>query len=134
MLPADVDATSIYPHAHYLAKDMQALATLPDGTKRWLLWIKSWDFRWQDQYRYASPVALPAGTVLSMRITYDNSLDNPHNSRRPPVRVKWGRSRPTRWARCGSRCSRAGKKTCPRSRGTTASDRFWRTSPARKCR
>jgi Flp pilus assembly protein TadD len=90
MLPADVDVTSIYPHAHYLAKDMQALATLPDGTMRWLLWIKSWDFRWQDQYRYASPVALPAGTVLSMRITYDNSAENPHNPRRPPVRVKWG--------------------------------------------
>jgi tetratricopeptide (TPR) repeat protein len=90
MLPADVDATSIYPHAHYLAKDMQASATLPDGTTRRLLWIKSWDFRWQDQYRYASPVALPAGTVLSMRITYDNSLGNPHNLRRPPVRVTWG--------------------------------------------
>ena len=89
-LPADVDATSIYPHAHYLAKDMQAVATLPDGTKKWLLWIKSWDFRWQDQYRYASPVALPAGTALSMRITYDNSADNPHNRRRPPERVTWG--------------------------------------------
>ena len=37
VLPADVDATSIYPHAHYLAKDMQATATLPDGTTRWLL-------------------------------------------------------------------------------------------------
>src|SRR5207244_3559358 len=90
VLPADVEAISIYPHAHYLAKDMQAQATLPDGTTRWLLWIKAWDFRWQDQYRYASPVALPAGTKLSMRITYDNSADNPHNPRRPPERVKWG--------------------------------------------
>src|SRR5204863_9558499 len=51
VLPAGVDLTSIYPHAHYLAKDMQATATLPDGSIRWLLWIKSWDFRWQDQYR-----------------------------------------------------------------------------------
>jgi len=82
VLPADVDATSIYPHAHYLAKDMQATATLPDGQTRRLLWIKQWDFRWQDQYRYASPVALPAGTRLSMRITYDNSKGT--------SRVKWG--------------------------------------------
>jgi len=89
-LPADVDVTSIYPHAHYLAKDMQATATLPDGTTKWLLWIKSWDFRWQDQYRYVSPVALPTGTRLSMRFTYDNSKDNPHNPHRPPERVKWG--------------------------------------------
>ena len=89
-LPADVDVTSIYPHAHYLAKDMQAKAILPDGSTKWLLWIKSWDFRWQDQYRYASPVALPAGTKLSMRFTYDNSSANPHNPHRPPERVKWG--------------------------------------------
>ena len=81
VLPADVDVTSIYPHAHYLAKDMQATATLPDGTTRWLLWIKAWDFRWQDQYRYASPVALPAGTRLAMRFTYDNAKG---------ARVKWG--------------------------------------------
>ncbi|HXD72755.1 MAG TPA: tetratricopeptide repeat protein [Vicinamibacterales bacterium] len=82
VLPADVDATSIYPHAHYHAKDMQAKATLPDGSTKWLLWIKQWDFRWQDQYRYASPVALPAGTTLSMRITYDNS--------KGASRIKWG--------------------------------------------
>jgi Flp pilus assembly protein TadD len=89
-LPVDVDVTSIYPHAHYLAQDMQATATLPDGSTKWLLWIKAWDFRWQDQYRYVSPVALPAGTRLSMRFTYDNSKDNPRNPHRPPERVKWG--------------------------------------------
>src|ERR1043166_2994980 len=82
VLPADVDATSIYPHAHYLAKDMQAKAILPDGDVKWLLWIKQWDFRRQDQYRYAAAVALPAGTRLSMRITYDNSKGK--------TRVKWG--------------------------------------------
>jgi Flp pilus assembly protein TadD len=89
-LPADVDATSIYPHAHYLAKDMQVIATLPGGTRTWLLWIKAWDFRWQDQYRYTSPVALPAGTRLTMRFTYDNSAGNPRNPHRPPARVTWG--------------------------------------------
>jgi tetratricopeptide (TPR) repeat protein len=90
VLPADVDVTSIYPHAHYLATEMQAYATLPDGSRRWLLWIKAWDFRWQDQYRYREPVALPAGTRLAMRIRYDNSADNPRNPHKPPARVKWG--------------------------------------------
>jgi hypothetical protein len=50
VLPADVDLVSIYPHAHYLAKQMLATASLPDGTKRTLIYIKSWDFSWQDQY------------------------------------------------------------------------------------
>jgi tetratricopeptide (TPR) repeat protein/mono/diheme cytochrome c family protein len=90
VLPADVDVLSVYPHAHYLARQMLGTATLPDGTTRTLISIPSWDFRWQDQYRYATPVFLPKGTTLSMRFTYDNSDGNRRNPRRPARRVKWG--------------------------------------------
>jgi len=90
VLPADVDVISVYPHAHFLAREMKATATLPDGSVRWLLWIKAWDFRWQDQYRYRTPLFLPKGTTLSMQFTYDNSSANPRNPHRPPERVKWG--------------------------------------------
>jgi mono/diheme cytochrome c family protein len=89
-LPIDVEAVQIGGHAHYLAKDMQATATLPDGTKQWLLWIKDWDFNWQDQYQCRNPVPLPKGTRIDVRITYDNSADNPHNPSHPPKRVQWG--------------------------------------------
>jgi tetratricopeptide (TPR) repeat protein len=90
ILPADVDVVSVYPHAHYLARDVKGTATLPDGTTKWLIWIKNWDFRWQDQYRYATPLSLPKGTTLSLRLTYDNSDGNPRNPNRPVRRVKWG--------------------------------------------
>jgi Flp pilus assembly protein TadD len=90
VLPVDVDAFSVYPHAHYLAKDMKAFAVLPDGSRKWLVWIKAWDFKWQDQYRYVTPLFLPKGTSLTMSFTYDNSSDNPRNPNRPPRRVKWG--------------------------------------------
>lgn len=90
VLPGDVDVISVYPHAHYLAREMKAFATLPDGSVRPLLWIKAWDFRWQDQYRYRTPLFLPKGSTLSMRFTYDNSSGNAHNPNRPPQRVKWG--------------------------------------------
>ena len=90
VLPADIDALSVYPHAHYLAKDMKGVATLPDGSTRWLLWIKAWDFNWQDTYRYASPLFLPKGTTLTMRFTYDNSDRNPRNPNHPARRVHWG--------------------------------------------
>ena len=43
-------------------------------------------------YRYAAPFALPKGTTISMRYTYDNSSDNPRNPRRPPARVVWGQN------------------------------------------
>jgi Tfp pilus assembly protein PilF len=90
VLPVDVDVLSIYPHAHYLGKEMQASAALPDGTTRWLLSIKRWDFHWQQEYRYQKPIALPRGTTLTMKYTYDNSAGNPHNPHKPPMPVVYG--------------------------------------------
>ena len=90
VLPADVEAVTVYPHAHYLAREMKGVATLPDGTNLPLLWIRQWDVRWQDQYRYREPVFLPKGTTVSMRFTYDNSEANARNPHRPPRRVTWG--------------------------------------------
>jgi len=90
VLPVDVDVLSVNPHAHYLAKDMKAFATLPDGTVRWLIWIKDWDFNWQDVYQYAKPNPLPRGATITMQYTYDNSADNKRNPHRPPERVVFG--------------------------------------------
>ncbi len=89
-LPVDVDALAVYPHAHYVGKDLKALAVLPDGTKKPLVWIKDWDLNWQAIYRYERPVFLPAGAVISMRFTYDNSAANPRNPNSPPKRVVAG--------------------------------------------
>jgi Tfp pilus assembly protein PilF len=89
-LPVDVDLMAIYPHAHYLGKDIQAFATLPDGTKKMLIHIPQWNLNWQAVYRYAEPVWLPKGTTVSMRYTYDNSDENPMNPNHPPVRVVGG--------------------------------------------
>ena len=90
VLPADVDAVSVYPHAHYLAKEMRGTATSPDGSQQDLVWIRQWDIRWQDRYRYQSPLFLPRGTKLAMRFTFDNSAKNPRNPTRPPQRVRAG--------------------------------------------
>src|SRR5437667_5300474 len=56
-LPADVDVLSVYPHAHYLGKEMQLQAVLPDGTSKPLIHIKQWSFHWQQDYRYVTPIA-----------------------------------------------------------------------------
>jgi len=89
-LPVDVSLLAIYPHAHYLGKDLLAQATLPDGTTKTLIHIPRWDLNWQAVYRYAEPVSLPKGTTVSMRYTYDNSDENYSNPSHPPVRVKGG--------------------------------------------
>jgi Flp pilus assembly protein TadD len=89
-LPVAVDLMGVYPHAHYLGKEMRVTAALPGGAVKSLLHIKEWNFHWQQDYRYAAPIALPVGTKVTMRYTYDNSDDNLENPHHPPVRVQIG--------------------------------------------
>ena len=89
-LPVDVDVFTVQPHAHYLAREMRGTARLPDETTVPLIFIKAWNFDWQDVYHYASPLFLPAGSTLVMNYTYDNSADNPRNPNTPPKRVVYG--------------------------------------------
>lgn len=91
-LPSDVALLAIYPHAHYVGRNLQAFAKFPDGTTKSLIHIVNWNLNWQAVYRYASPVNLPAGTVVTMRYSYDNSDENPLNPNDPPKRVVGGNS------------------------------------------
>jgi hypothetical protein len=90
VLPVDIDVLAVYPHAHFLGREMQGYAVLPNGTKEWLVWIKQWDFNWQGDYRYAKPVRLPKGATLHLQFSYDNSTNNPVNPNQPPQRVVYG--------------------------------------------
>lgn len=89
-LPVDVDVLGVYPHAHYLGREVRAWAVRPDGTETPLIFIRDWDLNWQAVYRYRQPVALPRGTTVHMSVTYDNSDGNPRNPTRPPRRVVGG--------------------------------------------
>jgi mono/diheme cytochrome c family protein len=89
-VPVDVDMIGITPHAHLICREMKATATLPDGKQIPLIWIKDWDFNWQGTYQYADPIRMPAGTVVDMKYTYDNSADNIHNPNNPPKAVRFG--------------------------------------------
>ena len=55
--PMDLNVLAVYPHAHYLAKVIEGYATLPDGSKKWLIRIPDWDLNWQGVFRYKSPGA-----------------------------------------------------------------------------
>jgi tetratricopeptide (TPR) repeat protein len=90
VLPVDAEVRAIQPHAHYRARSVRASAVLPDGARRPLIEIRQWDFNWQDQYRYATPFWVPAGTTLEMEYVFDNSETNVRNPSHPPERVSWG--------------------------------------------
>lgn len=89
-LPVPVVVHAVYPHAHHLCRRMRATATLPDGSERLLFAIDAWDFDWQDDYRFRTPVELPAGSRIAIDYRYDNSEHNPNNPARPPQRVGFG--------------------------------------------
>jgi hypothetical protein len=89
-VPLDIDVLGIYPHMHYLGREVEAWATLPDGARKWLIRIPSWDPGWQAVFYYREPVFLPRGSVISVRWHYDDSARNPRNPNAPPRRVHAG--------------------------------------------
>lgn len=89
-LPVAVHVLGMYPHAHYLGKDLQLFARLPNGEIQGLVHIPDWDFNWQSDFHFVDPVRLPAGSELVMRYEYDNSAENIRNPFDPPRRVIQG--------------------------------------------
>jgi tetratricopeptide (TPR) repeat protein len=89
-LPLDADILAVYPHAHYLGHVLEAYATLPDGSKKWLVRVPAWDPNWQAVFYYQAAVFLPKDSVIHMRYSYDNSSANPRNPNHPPKRVRAG--------------------------------------------
>lgn len=89
-LPVDVAVLTVSPHMHFLGREIEATALLPDGRKRLLVAVKNWDFHWHERYSFAFPLRLPKGTIIEVNAFYDNSADNPSNPNHPPKLVKYG--------------------------------------------
>ena len=89
-LPVETVVLDATPHMHTLGREIKAEAFLPNGEKRPLVWIRNWDFNWQENYVFAEPITLPAGTRIQLDCWYDNSVDNPLNPNSPPQLVRWG--------------------------------------------
>ena len=89
-LPVAVEAMGSFPHAHYLGRSMRVVADVPGDEDIVLMDIPRWDFNWQDEYRHAEPIPLPAGTMIRLEYVFDNSADNELNPFDPPRRVVYG--------------------------------------------
>lgn len=89
-LPMETHILGVFPHAHFLGKDMKIYADLPDGGRQGLLWIPDWDFNWQTDYRFKVPLTLPADSRLVMEYIYDNSAENLRNPFSPPQPIRLG--------------------------------------------
>ncbi|MED5199798.1 MAG: hypothetical protein VYB51_08295 [Gemmatimonadota bacterium] len=86
----DITIHSLVAHMHYLGKAMDIWATLPDGTRVDLVTVPRFDFYWQTEYGLAEPQRLPAGSVVHMEATFDNSPESPYQHSNPPREVTFG--------------------------------------------
>ena len=75
----DVVVTGLRPHMHFRGKDMKFSAELPDGSITELLSVPNYSYAWQPTYALEEPVNLPAGTMVHVTGTFDNSEYNPAN-------------------------------------------------------
>jgi hypothetical protein len=89
-VPRDVYALSVFPHMHLLGKEMKVTVQTPEGDTLPMVWIKDWDFNWQQWYVFRDPMLLPKGSKVQMTAWFDNSTGNPNNPHDPPKAVRWG--------------------------------------------
>jgi hypothetical protein len=80
-LPRNARIDAFQPHMHMRGRGMTLEAINPDNTTTILSSVDHFNFNWHINYIYADEVAplLPAGTVLHMIGTHDNTAANPRN-------------------------------------------------------
>ena len=91
-LPKSIHMYAIGGHMHYLGHRIEVNATRPGGVRECLLKIEDWDPAWGGMYQLATPLALPAGTVIDLAASFDNTDANPRNPSNPPVDVHFGQT------------------------------------------
>jgi hypothetical protein len=88
-LNTDVTLWSAIPHTHVRGKRWEVVATYPDGRSEMILNVPKYDFNWQTDYIFKTPMTLPKGTKLKTSAWYDNSTANKSNPD-PKKDVYWG--------------------------------------------
>lgn len=85
----DVTLYSMAPHTHLRGKRWEYTMTYPDGRSEVVLSVPTYDFNWQTDYVFATPLRVPKGAVLKGVAHYDNSRENKSNPD-PTQPVYWG--------------------------------------------
>lgn len=86
----DISILSVNPHMHLLGRSYLAFALTPANDTIRLIRINKWNFRWQYYYTFKNPVKIPAGSVIHVYGTFDNTVKNPDNPFYPPRTISQG--------------------------------------------
>jgi hypothetical protein len=74
--PADMTLYSIGGHMHLLAKSIKIELNPGTGSAKTLLYIPKWDFHWQGNYWFKTPVQINRNDIIRTTCVFDNSLEN----------------------------------------------------------
>jgi len=85
----DTIMLTMFPHMHLRGKSFRYTLVYPDEREEILLDVPHYDFNWQNQYRFAEPKFIPAGSRLVCTAHFDNSEANLANPN-PNKSVIWG--------------------------------------------
>ena len=80
---------SLIPHTHVRGSGWHYEAIYPDGRREVILSVPTYDFNWQHEYVFTTPLMLPAGTKINAKAWYNNSASNKSNPD-PTKQVTWG--------------------------------------------
>ncbi|MEX2669433.1 redoxin domain-containing protein [Candidatus Uabimicrobium amorphum] len=85
----EVTLYSFLPHMHYRGRNVNLELQFPNGKKQQVLSVPKYEFNWQYFYHFQQPLSLPAGTIIRMKGSFDNSTRNKYDID-PSKTVKWG--------------------------------------------
>jgi mono/diheme cytochrome c family protein len=88
-LKEDMTIWSLLPHTHMRGKKWEVTAIYPDGRSEIILNVPKYDFNWQTDYVFKTPLQMPKGTKIHTTAWYDNSTANKANPD-PKKDVYWG--------------------------------------------
>jgi hypothetical protein len=88
-LKEDMTIWSVLPHTHMRGKKWEVSAIYPDGRSEVILNVPKYDFNWQTDYVFKTPLNMPKGTKIHTAAWYDNSAANKANPD-PKADVYWG--------------------------------------------
>lgn len=88
-LNQDTMIWSVLPHTHMRGKKWEVTAIYPDGRSEVILNVPKYDFNWQTDYIFKTPLHMPKGTKIHTAAWYDNSPANKANPD-PKKDVYWG--------------------------------------------
>lgn len=71
-----VEIIGISPHAHMIAKHLNATLSRAGGKSECLSDVPDWSFEWQLDYIFSQPIPLAAGDTVNAVCDYDNGPDH----------------------------------------------------------